>query len=95
MQVGQTLVSMHESICFLKMCAFVEIDANNPPSFTEEFKVAVRSLHDITVETRPYRLIVVKAGPREFNTTLNTTTEGRFDSAFSEFIRELSKIYIS
>ena len=73
----------------------LEIDANNPPSFTEEFKVAVRSLHDLTVETRPYRLIVVKAGPREFNTTLNTTTEGRFDSAFSEFIRELSKIYIS
>lgn len=72
----------------------LKIDANNPPTFTESFKVAVQSLHDLTLETRPYRLIVVKTGPREFNTTLNSTTEGRFDSAFSDFIRkESNKLY--
>ena len=71
----------------------LEIQANNPPSFTEEFKVAVQSLHSLTLETRPYRLIVVKAGVREFNTTLNSTTETRFDSAFSDFIREESNKY--
>ena len=65
----------------------LEIDADNPPTFTEEFKVGVRSLHDLTLETRPHRLIVVRTGPREFNTTLNSTTERRFDSAFSGFIR--------
>ena len=69
----------------------LEIDEENPPSFTESFKLAVQSLHDLTVETRPHRLTVVKTGPRTFNTTLNSTTERKFDSAFSDFIRDGSK----
>ena len=63
------------------------IQADNPPTFTDEFKASVQDLHDLSVETRSHRLIVVKTGERQFNTTLNSTTEGKFDSAFITFIR--------
>ena len=69
------------------------MDSNDPPSFTESFKAAVQRLDSLTVETRPHRQIVVKAGPREFNTTLNYTTERKFDSAFTNFIRKGSNQY--
>ena len=65
----------------------LEMEASNPPSFTDGFKASLRSLHDLTVETRSHRLIVVKTGERQFNTTLNSTTEERFDTEFREFTR--------
>ena len=63
------------------------IQADNPPAFSNEFKKAVQTLHDLTRETKPNRTVVVKIGQNEFNTTLNSETEKRFDSAFSDFIR--------
>ena len=63
------------------------VQEDNPPAFTNEFKKAVQTLHDLTRETKLNRTVVVKIGQMEFNTTLNSTTEKRFDSAFSDFIR--------
>ena len=65
----------------------LDIEAKNPPTFSDNFKAAIQKLHDLTMETKEYRLTVVKTGLRAFNTTLNSTSERKFDSAFSDFVR--------
>ena len=71
----------------------LDIEHSDPPTFTDHFKKAVQKLHELTQKTNPFRIIVVKTGERSFGSTLNRTTERKYDLAFSEFVRKYGTHY--
>ena len=77
--------------CFLYLA---RVDMDDFPAFTSKFHAKIQNMDQETKLVAPYRLVVTKTGPNSFHTVLNSSTEGKFDALFTDFIESFGTHFI-